>query len=322
MKNKQYYSVLPKKLYKTNNLDLIIEHLIENNICNKFTSHQYSGNFEKTAVLGEYYSKSKVSKIYDSIIYNKEIIKEFYNFLLTHYKAGLGQHIPFNLKIYQDTFGLNYTESKKIALEYFDIYYNEIPINPSFKLKFDKYRNIIPATKFESLSRYKDCLYLNLEDKTDLIIPYLAGDNDYYNRDKFENNSMIKEIFEFENSLKILLELNNKYQFEEDNIFTPPPISKIIYEEYSNQFHSLKQVEFIENQITSIEKVDRAFIVSLFDFFSRELKIKRPSGKIFGKIINDYFSFNFGKIKLNGSEGDSHFTKIDSLKKEWESFTN
>ena len=234
---------------------------------------------------------------------------------MTHYKAGLGSHINFNLKFYQDTFGLNFSESKKIAQECFKIYYNNIQINPSFNLKIDKNRNIIPATNFESLKRHKEYLLLNLERKSELIIPYLAGDNEYFKRTLFENNSMIKEIFEFENNLKILIELNRRFKFEHDDIFTPKPKSKLIFEEYSNQFHSLKQIEFIENQIASYEKVNRAFIISLFDFFSGSLNIKTPSAKLFREIINEYFSFNFSEIGLNGSEGEKHRQRIETFKK-------
>tara|TARA_R110001592_G_C13095826_1_gene743784 strand:- start:542 stop:1504 length:963 start_codon:yes stop_codon:yes gene_type:complete len=317
MKKKQYYKILPNQLYKTNNQDIIIKHLVENNICEKFTTHQYSGNFEKTDVLGEFYSKSRRTKIYDSLIYSNEVINEFYSFLLTHYRAGLGQHIIFNLKLHQEIFGLSYTKSKKIALSYFEVYYNQIPVNPSFKLKFDEIRNIIPATKFESLKRYKDCLFLNLENKSELIIPYLAGEDNYYNRDLFENNSMIKEIFEFENNLKILIELNNKYQFEKDDIFTPKPKAELIYEDYSDDFHSIEQIQFIEKQFLNEKNRNYSFVVSLFYFFINEIQIKMPSADLFNEIISTNFNFTFSKIKLNDPSNLNHKKRVNKLKKEW-----
>ena len=322
MIKKKYYNILPNRLYRTNNIDLIADYLIEKNICERFISKSISGKFEKTDRLGEWSSKGQLYQTDDILIYSNKVVRELYTFLLTHYKAGLGDHITFNLKFYQDTFGLNFSESKKIALEYFNIYYNNISINPSFNLKIDDNRNIIPATNFESLKRHKEYLFLNLEKKSELIIPYLAGDNEYFNRSLFENNSMIREIFEFENNLKIILELNRKYQLEDDDIFTPKPKSKLIFEEYSNQFHSLKQIEFIVHQIESYEKVNRAFIISLFDFFSGSLKIKTPSAKLFGEIINEHFGFNFSEIGLNGSEGDKHRQRIETFKKDWEIFTN
>jgi hypothetical protein len=317
MKKKQYYKILPNQIYKTNNQNLINEFLIANNICEEVTCHSYSGNFERTDVLGEYYSNSRRNKIQNKLIYSSEVINEFYSFLLNHYKAGLGQHIPLNLKLYKDTFGLNFTESKKIALSYFVVYYNEIPFNPSFKLKFDEIRNIIPATKFESLKRYKDYLFLNLKNKSELIIPYLAGEDNYYNRDLFENNSMIKEIFEFENNLKILIELNNKYQFEKDDIFTPKPKAELIYEDYSDDFNSIEQIQFIEKQFLNEKNRNYSFVVSLFYFFINEIQIKMPSADLFNEIISTNFNFTFSKIKLNDPSNLNHKKRVNKLKKEW-----
>lgn len=317
MKENTFYNILPNELYITNDLDLISEYLIENNICQRFISKSIAGKFEKTDTLGEWSSKGQLYETNKLLIYSNKATKELYTFLLSHYKAGVGKHITFNLEFHQDTFGLNYDESKKIALAYFDLYYNEIPINASFKLKFDKNRNIIPAARFESLDRYKKSIFLNLERKSELIIPYLAGDEKFYNRQLFENNSMIKEIFEFENNLKILIELNDKYQFENDDIFTPKTISKQILDEYGNLFHSIKQIEFIEKQLENKSNCYHGFVVSLFLFFKDELQIKRPSARIFREIIIEYFEFEFGEIKLSNPNSIKNKERIEKLEEDW-----
>ncbi len=320
MIKKKYYNILPNQLYRTNNIDLIADFLIENNICERFISKSFSGKFEKTDTLGEWSAKGQLSQTDEILVYSNKVTRELYTFLLTHYKAGLGKHITFNLKFYQDTFGLNFLESKKIALEYFNIYYNNIQINPSFNLKFDENRNIIPATNFESLKRHKEYLFLNLEKKSELMIPYLAGDNEYFNRTLFENNSMIREIFEFENNLKIILELNRKYQLEDDDIFTPKPKSSLIFEEYSSKFHSLKQVQFIEQQLICEENRNRAYVVSLFYFFKDEIKIKKTSADLFAELIIKNFNFNFGKIQLSDPTNNEHKNRVIKIKEDWDKF--
>lgn len=321
MENK-YLGKLPLELYENKKLEEIINYLCENKVCMKMITESYSAELEKTNDLGIMSSKINHKEVYSSLKFEDNLLKEFYNFLLTHYNSGLGDYIMVDLKLSKETFGMHYQDKRNIALKYFNLYLDEISIPIQFSLAFDNDRNIIPATNFQQLKRVGDELRGNLEKNIDLLLPYLAGELSFFNRELFETNTTITKIFHFENILKILIKINNEYKFEEDDIFIPKSKAKLIYEEYSLKFESLKQIEFIENQITSIEKVDRAFIVSLFGFFSNELKIKRPSGKLFGKIINDYFSLNFGIIKLNGSEGDSHFSKIKSLKKEWESFIN
>lgn len=322
MREKKYFNILPNKLYKKNNLDAQLEYLIKNGICEKFVVKGFSGKFAKTNNLGELKATGMLNERGVIIKYSKDLVCEFYNFLLTHYKAGLGKYILFNLKLNQDTFGLEYTDNKKIAVKYFNTYYSQIPINRSFKFKFDTNRNILPATKFETLDRYKKAMLLNLENKSELIIPYLAGDDLFYNRKLFETNSMINEIFEFENNLKILVELNKKYKLEQDNYFTKKTIAHQIFDKFDNEFESLKQLEFIEYQINSKETVKRAHLVLLFDLFSNQLNTDFPSGKTFGEIINSFFGFNFKQIKLNGSENKKHSISIEKLKKEWANFLN
>ncbi|ARV06108.1 hypothetical protein BTO04_05050 [Polaribacter sp. SA4-10] len=321
MENK-YFGKLPLELYENKKLEEIIDYLSENKVCTKTAGVSYIVEHKKTNDLGVDSSKINHKEAYSSLNFEDNLINELYRFLLTHYTRGLGDYIMVDLNLSKETFGMPYKDKRNIALKYFNLYFGEISIPIQFSFTFDDDRNIIPATNFQKLKRVRDELKGNLTKNIDLLLPYLAGELSFFNRELFETNTTITKIFHFENILKILIKINNEYKFEEDDIFTPPPISKIIYEEYSDQFHCLKQVKFIENQITSNEKVNRAFIVSLFHFFSNKLKIKTPSGKIFGEIINNYFGCDFGEIGLNGSEGNRHYTRIENFKNEWESFTN
>lgn len=320
MKEKKHFGILPKNLYLKNNIDEIIQYFVSNKICKQFISRGIIGKLEKTDKLGEFRTRGQLSEEKNITIYSKNISNEFYEFLLDHYNAGLGSHILFDFEFDQNTFGLDFNDSRKIALDYFNTHYNQLAIIDSFKYSFDENRNIVPATRFEALERHKKSLLSNLERKLELIIPYLAGDDSYYNRELFETNATIKEIFDFENILQILVNLNKKYQFEKDDDKSSKSIAMKIFENYGDEFDSLKQIEFIEFYIESKEKVVRADILALFDFFLNELKIKKPSGKKFGDIINNYFQQNFGEIKLNGSAGDTHKIRLNKLYNAWEKF--
>jgi hypothetical protein len=321
MENK-YFGKLPLELYENKKLEEIIDYLSKNKVCTKMAGVSYFVEHKKTNDLGVDSTKINHKEAYNSLNFEDNLINELYRFLLTHYSRGLGDYIMVDLNLSKETFGMPYKDKRNIALKYFNLYFDEISIPIQFSFAFDDDRNIIPATNFQKLKRVRDELRGNLTKNIDLLLPYLAGELSFFNRELFETNTAIKEIFQFENILKILIKINTDYKFEKDDIFTPKKKAELIYKQYASEFDSLIQVEFVEHLISTKEKINRAFIVSLFAFFSKELKIKRPSGKIFGKIINDYFNLNFGTIKLNGSEGDSHSTKIANLKKEWESFTN
>lgn len=317
-----YLGKLPLELYKSGKTEEIINYLSENKVCMKMITQNYSAKLKKTNDLGVMSAKINQKKVHNTLKFEDSLINEFYSFLLKHYISGLKNYIMVDLDLSKETFGIPFEDKRNIALEYFNRHLNEISIPIQFSFAFDNNRNVIPATNFQKLKRVRDGLRSKLGKNIDLLLPYLAGELIFFNRELFETNTLIKKIFHFENILRILLKINKEYKFEDDEIFNTKSKAKLIYEKYSHQFESLKQIEFIENQINSGGKIDRAFVVCLFDFFSTELNIKRPSGKIFGEIINDYFSHNFGIIKLNGAEGNSHFIKIKILKKEWENFNN
>ena len=316
MKQK-YFGIIPSELYENNKLEDIITYLSGIEVCQRTTVESGTVELKKTNTLGEISARRSNYRVYESVRFRSDLVNKFYNFLLSHYKSGLGDYIVTNLELYEKTFGMTHDESKKIALNYFGDNYNKISIHPSFKYKFDENRNTIPATKFESLKRKRESLINTLGNDINLIIPYLGSDIDFFDRILFENNKTIKEIFQFENSLKILIEINNKYNFEVDNIFTPPAKSKIIFEEYSSLFHSLKQLEFIEQKLKDLENQNYAYVVSLFFFFKKKIKIKTPSAKLFGKIINDTFNFNFGEIKLSDPFNLKHQERLTKLHEDW-----
>lgn len=317
-----FYNTLPLSIYETNDLESITEYIISKNYGNKYISHESSGVFEETNKLGEYSINKSDKQVKEKFIYTNAVSQEFYKYLLNHYSAGLGNNILFNLDLEEDVFGLDKNERKKIGLKYFNFYYNKVPNKIGLKFKFDENRLVVPNTKFEYLKRYQETLINNLDYELELIIPFLAGDNNYYNKNLFDNNTTIKNIFEFENNLKILIELNNQFKLEENDVFATKPISKIIYQKYAEKFHSLKQVEFIENQILKTEKINRAFAICLYDFFNNVLCITMPSAKVFGEIINSYFNFDFSTLKLNGNESNTHRNRVKKIKKDWDNFTN
>jgi hypothetical protein len=315
MKDK-YFGILPNELYLNNNEKEIENYLLDNKLlC--FVKSGTPTNSYQTSNVGEFAIKPTFHPENSSYKYIDAIAENLYSFLTLHYERGLGNIILFNRDFDNETFGFLKFEKRKVALSYFNKIFSRNVKPSQIGVKYNSVKEIVTENRFTSLKKRRDSFKYKLRDNKQIVLPFLAGKKDFFNREVFENNELIKEIFIFENDLLILIDLNKKFQFEEDDIFIPKPKAKLIYEEYSDEFQSLEQVEFIEQQISSKEKVNRAFIVSLFDFFNTEL-IDTPSGEIFGEIINSCFGFGFGEIKLNGSEGESHSKR----KKKWENFTN
>ena len=128
---------------------------------------------------------------------------------------------------------------------------------------------------------------------------------------------IVQKIFQFENDLKILIKLNRKFSFTKDDVFTPKPKSKQIFEEFQDKFHSLKQIKFIEKQLENLSNQNHAFVVSLFYFLKKEIGIKTPSAKIFREIINENYSLNIGEIKLSDPNNLKHKERIKKIHEDW-----
>lgn len=314
----KHFGILSIEKYRNYNMDQLIEVLGKKNIIN-FSIH---GIIKENKTLNKKGGFEKIIQFRPDEI-QKDFTDNFLDIIYLFLKNYMNELIKVNTMLFNQnfenkTFGFSHKKQKKDALKIFNNFFVE-----SFDSEnIDSYSAI--GNKFHALKKRQDNLVQKLRNETGnwIIVNYLLGNKDYFNRELFDTHPLLIEIFEFENKLSVLLDLNKKFKFEEYTIFTPKSKAELIYEEYSYDFDSLKQVEFIENQIHNEKKVDRAFIVSLFDFFSNKLKMTTPSGKVFGEIINNHFGFDFYEIGLNGSEGDRHSKRVEGFKKEWESFTN
>ncbi|QXP70730.1 hypothetical protein H0I29_01130 [Polaribacter sp. R2A056_3_33] len=306
----KYFGIIPKELNSLNKIIQLENFLKENDliiISNKLEIIKST----KTENLGERKNVVKYDHNNTGYKFTDELTIEVYDFLLNQYKNSLCKNILFNINFDDETFGFLEARKKEAALI-------------QFKNLYSKWTNNLPTmvseNEFNKLKRARALFQNQLKYQYELVVAFLIGEINYFNRDLLQTNELLIEMFDFENDLLILIDLNQRFSFTEDNVFTKKTIAQIIYKEYPEEFHSLKQIEFIEHLITIKDIINRAFIVSLFDFFSNKLNIKTPSAESFGKIINSHFGFTFGEIKLNSSEGDKHFKRVKEIEKEWGQF--
>lgn len=317
-----YFGILTEEMYNSFSEDemknfLIENHIIQGTIPGTFIEDRKTSEKGGTERVIRFYTKDLVYK------YSDKLVQIIFNFLNKYLVGSIETNLMmFNHSFDIKTYGYSKKKKTKEALKEFNSLFFKICEKDQIGLGQNSGDKIGAEKRFVTLKKVQGGLIENLKGEETILNNYLYGNNDYFTRELIDTHPYLLEIFEFENKLSILIELNKKFKFEEDDVFTPKPKSELIFKEHSNEFDSLKQVEFIEHQIITKEKVNRAFIVSLFDFFSNNLNITTPSGKIFGEIINHYFNFKFGEVSLNGSEGNNHNRRIQELKKEWEIFTN
>ncbi len=317
MIKKKYFGIYTSDKSSQNE---VIGFLVENNILipiTPLTSFEKSNTAEKGGV------KLVFRFAYNNVSYDftEKFIDEIFLYIKTFMTGLINSNlILFNRDFDILTYGYSPKKKRKEALKKFDkIFYeliekNKIGVDPNS----DGYigsESRFPVLKKEQLS-FKNRLKFDL----DIVLNYLLGNRDYFNRELLDNHPLLIEIFEFENSLKILIELNRRFKFEHDDIFTPKPKSSLIFEKYSSKFHSLQQVQFIEQQLICEENRNRAYVVSLFYFFKDEIKIKKPSADLFAELIIKNFNFNFGKIQLSDPTNNEHKNRVIKIKEDWDKF--
>ena len=274
-----------------------------------------------TEKLGVMTAKIGISKKNLEYKYTAKLANMTFDFILEHYKAGVGgDNILFNRHFEDETYGLSKIEKRRIGLDYFNKYFNLAKGDIQIGLEYNPEKEVVSEKRFKTLFRIRESFKYRLQGYNSLVLPYLFGYLDYFNREVFESTPFLVDMFKFENNLSILISLNTKFKFEEDSIFTPKTIAQNIYEEYSKEFHSLKQLEFIELLLSNENNKIHSYIVSLFFFFKKDLQYKVPSAKVFQKLINKNFNLTIGGIKLSDSKNLEHLKRLKSIKEVWTKF--
>jgi hypothetical protein len=302
----EYFGILTEKMNNSFSHDEMETFLVEKKILEIVFPLRYikdKKTLEKSSI-------ERVNRVYLNEIhydFSSELVHDIHQFLLNKFfKGALEVNLMmFNQNFGANTYGLSQKKKRKEALKNFDKLFFEIIESNTEK-------------RLVSLKLKRDLIINKLKRKNPLINNYLFGNNTFFTRELIDKDSLLLEIFEFENKLAILIDLNKKFKFEEDDVFTPKTKAQTIFEEYKDEFHSLKQIEFIEKKLKDLANQNHAFVVSLFFFFKKEIKIKTPSAKIFQEIVNTNFNHNFGEIKLSDPQNLEHQKRLKKIHQEWD----
>jgi hypothetical protein len=312
-----YFGILTEEMYNNFSEDemknfLIENHIIHGKIPGTFIEDRKTNEKGGTERVIRFYTKDLVYK------YSDKLVNSIFNFLNKYLVGSIETNLMmFNHSFDIKTYGYSKKRKTKEALKEFNSLFFKICEKDQIGLGKNSSDKIGAEKRFVTLKKVQGGLIEKLKGEEIILTNYLYGNNDYFTRELIDTHPYLLEIFEFENKLSIMIDLNKKFKFEEDDVFTPKTKAKIIFEEYNDKFQSLKQVEFIEQKLKNIANQNHSFVVSLFFFFKKEIKIKTPSAKIFQEIINNNFNHNFGEIKLSDPENLEHKKRLKKLHLEW-----
>ena len=155
---------------------------------------------------------------------SKELVDEYYKFIIDLYQTEILKiKLPFFKKFNDAIFGLEHTDQKKIALKHFKEIYNVIYKDAitffNETINNDGIVHTNPIDKLKMLY-YQLEAYKNNLSGTRTSMYYLVGDRQTYIDSNFIENEIVTEVLEFEAWKQVLVELNSRYGFEEDDSFS------------------------------------------------------------------------------------------------------
>jgi hypothetical protein len=166
--------------------------------------------YSKTDNLGGLRTKVVFDPKNEGYEFTNSFVLEVYMFLLDHYKNGLRKIHLFINDFENNTFGMKESDKQEIALKHFNDIYPCWTANLATIMEYTEDRKLKSENHFNKLSRSRVFIQENFKHEIELLSAYLIGDLDYFNSSLFESNIIIKEMFDFENDLLILIELNKR----------------------------------------------------------------------------------------------------------------
>lgn len=238
-----------------------------------------------------------------------DVCFEFYHFILELNKGLIGADVlDFQNNFEFETYGMSDYDKKTKGLNYFNKYFFKCCEDPNSK-----------ESRFKALSSKRDHLINLTRYNNELIGQFLIGNSEYLETANFVKTKFLDGIIEFENNLQILLYLNNRFKFEEDQYFSEKSVRTKIFEEYKNKFESIKVVDFIESIFSNSIYRKRKYGLAMWDCLKNDLKLMQVSANVFKQICNTYFDCDFKNLE-RGQISDAHQNHINNFKNKWEEF--
>ncbi|MFK8061105.1 MAG: hypothetical protein AB8B78_13575 [Polaribacter sp.] len=197
---------------------------------------------------------------------SQELKSEFYEYILEIYQADIDNYFYIFFKDFNDrVYGMEQLEQKAIAREIFREIYNIVDISVSFlkkEISKNGVENLMELNRFQKLKALRSGLCSTLA-TYETLIAYLGGNEDYFKSTEFLEDEAFKKTVTFEGYLKVLISLNDRYQFEEDAVFSKLGILKETYKRYENIFVNFDVYQFTHNFIENLEENKPSNIDSL-----------------------------------------------------------
>lgn len=196
----------------------------------------------------------------------KDVLREYYDFVLGQHEFEINNRFVNFFNDYNDKiYGLEKLEQKKIGLQYFNELYDQVDVKVVRLLRKEisdtGVIQIKNFNRFENLKYWQDGIKENIA-TLDNVIEFLIGNKEFFNNELLEKDTNFNKAINFEYILKVLVSLNDLYNFEDDLFFSDLGILKDKFYKYNHIFYSFEVFIFVHKEIKDLKP---SHIESLYD---------------------------------------------------------
>lgn len=255
-----------------------------------------------------------------------ELVDEFYEYIMDIYKYEIAKEKLFFFKMFNETiFGLDFNQQKSIALKYFKQIYDDIYldlITPFIEQRSDNgVVHNYSYSKLQMLSYQYSAFKYNTISRTNLN-QYLQGNADFFEKESFSEKFDLSAEISFETKLQIVIELNDRFKFEEDLYFTQIRFDKKKFKEYGHIFKTLQAYQFSNIKIKSFTEDHKARIESLYEVLSLNELINDHKENFMMFLKNEY-NLDISKIiNYKDKVNFLHSERVALFLSEWTTLTS
>ena len=296
----KYFGFLDKEEFTTWEKKKQVDYLVSKNAC--CWSKIIKGSMNEDVLFGDLNEAKLVFKP------SNKTIEEFYEFILGKYDRLISNsHITFFKDFNNSVFGLDKEEQKSLALKRFNEIYKKVDVPQIEIIERKKELGLIEDVKnnshFQKLHQIRSAKRINLC-PLPIAMEYYYGNEVFFTSETFKSLDFFKEAISFETDLKILVNLNNRYQFEDDFYFSEYGALRNLYKKYDHIFLSFDAFKWTHKAIPNFKGAIPAQIDSLYEALKRlELVVKPKSN--FENYIQEELQMNISKVRHIDTETNS-----------------
>lgn len=311
-----YFGIIKKEEIEEFSIESVEYYLLEKDIYIKSISLNQMEKMMSPTLVSNY------DETETSIYAPLELIHEFTDFIFSIYEkyVSSSKHNYF-CTFNEEFYGLEYSELRKIALSDFNEIYDNLKIVHvtliDERVSANGISNTYTTGKLFKLYHFQQDLK-KIMATTENLLSFLIGDLSFYNENFFEQNIEVRNAVNVEIIKQILVELNDKYNFEEDIYYSKKVSEAFKFKDYNYIFKNLKSYQFTNKMIKKYKNLRRNYIESLYQVLL-DFDLITDHKENFIAFIENEYGFKVSKITTFAPKKNIQNDKrVALLTQEWE----